>query len=115
MGLLSVIFPEGTRAAPGEDKDFNIGGALLAQKSEYPVIPLAHNAGEYWPRYSFFKYPGVIKVKIGPAIETKGKKQNKSTWKLQHGFLKPCMKYHFLNTHYYHEQITTNFSLVPYY
>ena len=84
-GFVVVIFPEGTRAAPGEDKDFNIGGALLAQKSEYPVIPLAHNAGEYWPRYSFFKYPGVIKAKIGPAIETKGKKAKQinmeaSTW-----------------------------------
>jgi 1-acyl-sn-glycerol-3-phosphate acyltransferase len=73
-GFVVVIFPEGTRAAPGEDKDFNIGGALLAQKSEYPVIPLAHNAGEFWPRYSFFKYPGIIKVKIGPVINTKGKK-----------------------------------------
>lgn len=73
-GLVVVIFPEGTRAAPGEDKKFNAGGAMLAQKSAYPVIPLAHNAGEFWPRYSFLKYPGTIKVKIGPAIETKNKK-----------------------------------------
>jgi len=84
-GFVVVVFPEGTRAAPGEDKEFSIGGALLAQKSGYPVIPIAHNAGEYWPRYSFFKYPGVIKVRIGPAIETKGKKakqinQEASTW-----------------------------------
>ena len=73
-GFVVVIFPEGTRAAPGENKKFNGGGALLAQKSAYPVIPLAHNAGEYWPRYSFLKYPGTIKVKLGPAIETKTKK-----------------------------------------
>ena len=53
---------------------FNVGGALLAHKSGFPVIPIAHNAGDYWPRYSFFKYPGVIKVKIGPVIETKGRK-----------------------------------------
>lgn len=73
-GLVVIIFPEGTRAAPGENKPFKIGGALLAEKSGYPVIPLAHNAGEFWPRYSFLKYPGTISVKIGSAIETKGKK-----------------------------------------
>jgi 1-acyl-sn-glycerol-3-phosphate acyltransferase len=47
---------------------------MLAHKTGYPVIPLAHNAGEFWPRYSFLKYPGVIKVKIGAPIETEGKK-----------------------------------------
>ncbi len=73
-GFVVVIFPEGTRAAPGENKKFNAGGALLAEKSEYPVVPLAHNAGEFWPRYSFLKYPGTIQVKIGPAIATQGKK-----------------------------------------
>jgi 1-acyl-sn-glycerol-3-phosphate acyltransferase len=46
----------------------------LACKSGYPVIPVAHNAGDYWPRYSFLKYPGVIKLKIGPVIESKGRK-----------------------------------------
>ncbi|WP_305909219.1 lysophospholipid acyltransferase family protein [Methylomarinum sp. Ch1-1] len=73
-GLFVVIFPEGTRAAPGENKKFNAGGAMLAQKSAYPVIPLAHNAGEFWPRYSFLKYPGTIQVRIGPVIQTEGKK-----------------------------------------
>ncbi len=72
-GFVVVIFPEGTRAAIGENKKFKAGGALLAQKSGYPVIPLAHNAGEFWPRYSFLKYPGTITVKIGPAITTKEK------------------------------------------
>lgn len=73
-GLFVVVFPEGTRVAPGQNKKFNAGGAMLAQKSSYPVLPLAHNAGEFWPRNSFLKYPGVIKVKIGPLIETKDKK-----------------------------------------
>jgi len=84
-GLVIVVFPEGTRAAPGENLKFNVGGALLAQKSGYPVIPLAHNAGTFWPRYSFLKHPGTITVKIGPAIETKNKKakeinQEAETW-----------------------------------
>jgi 1-acyl-sn-glycerol-3-phosphate acyltransferase len=73
-GLSVLIFPEGTRTAPKELKSFSIGGAMLAHKSGYPVIPVAHNAGDFWPRYSFFKYPGVIKVKIGPMIESKGRK-----------------------------------------
>ncbi|MGJ0492056.1 lysophospholipid acyltransferase family protein [Methylobacter sp.] len=73
-GMWVVIFPEGTRTAPGEEKKFGAGGAMLAQKSGYPVIPIALNAGEYWPRYSFLKYPGTIKVKIGPAIASQGRK-----------------------------------------
>jgi 1-acyl-sn-glycerol-3-phosphate acyltransferase len=73
-GLVVVIFPEGTRTAPGENKKFNAGGAMLAHQSGYPVIPLAHNAGEYWPRYSFLKHPGTIRVKIGPPITSTGKK-----------------------------------------
>lgn len=73
-GLWVVVFPEGTRTAPGEKKKFNAGGAILAQKTGYPVIPIAHNAGEYWPRYSFLKYPGTIQVRIGPPIETQNRK-----------------------------------------
>ncbi len=72
-GLFVLIFPEGTRVAPGHTKKFGAGGAILANKSGFPVVPLAHNAGEFWPRNSFLKYPGVIKVKIGPMILTQGK------------------------------------------
>lgn len=73
-GLFVLIFPEGTRVAPGKVKKFGAGGAMLAQKSGFPVVPVAHNAGEFWPRNSFLKYPGVIKVKIGPVISTTDKK-----------------------------------------
>ena len=72
-GKWMVLFPEGTRTPPGKSQKYKIGGALLAEKSGYPVIPIAHNAGEYWPRHSFIKWPGTIKVVIGPAIETKGR------------------------------------------
>ena len=74
QGLWVLIFPEGTRTEAGKIRKFSIGGAMLAQKTGFPVIPVAHNAGDFWPRYSFVKYPGVIKVKIGPVIETKGRK-----------------------------------------
>jgi 1-acyl-sn-glycerol-3-phosphate acyltransferase len=73
-GLSVLIFPEGTRAGAREVLKFNVGGAMLAHKTCFPVIPVAHNAGDFWPRYSFFKYPGVIKLKIGPVIESKGRK-----------------------------------------
>ncbi|MDO9167803.1 MAG: lysophospholipid acyltransferase family protein [Methylobacter sp.] len=73
-GLSVLVFPEGTRAGAREVLKFNIGGAMLAHKTGFPVIPVAHNAGDFWPRYSFLKYPGVIKLKIGPPIETKGRK-----------------------------------------
>ena len=74
QGLWVLVFPEGTRAGAREVMKFNIGGAMLAQKTGFPVIPVAHNAGDFWPRYSFLKYPGVIKLKIGPVIESKGRK-----------------------------------------
>jgi 1-acyl-sn-glycerol-3-phosphate acyltransferase len=73
-GLWVVIFPEGTRTAAGEVKKFSAGGALLAEKSGVPVIPVVHNAGDFWPRYSFLKYPGTIRVRIGPCIESQGRK-----------------------------------------
>lgn len=72
-GRWVVIFPEGTRVAVGARKRYGIGGALLAERTGYPVIPVAHNAGEFWSRRSFIKTPGTIRVVIGPAMETRGK------------------------------------------
>ncbi len=72
-GLWVVIFPEGTRVPPGETRRYGIGGAVLAEKSGYPVVPVAHNAGEFWPRRAFLKRPGTIRVVIGPPIESKGR------------------------------------------
>jgi 1-acyl-sn-glycerol-3-phosphate acyltransferase len=72
-GRTVILFPEGTRTAPGKSGRYRIGGAKLAEGTGYPVIPIAHNAGEYWPRRRFIKRPGVIKVRIGPPIETQNK------------------------------------------
>lgn len=72
-GRWVVIFPEGTRIAPGKKGRYAPGGAMLAEHSGYPVVPVAHNAGEFWPRRGFIKRPGVIQVVIGPVIESKGK------------------------------------------
>jgi len=72
-GLCVVIFPEGTRTKPTGPGRYRVGGAILAAESGYPVIPVAHHAGEFWPRKSFIKSPGHITVRIGPQITTKGK------------------------------------------
>jgi 1-acyl-sn-glycerol-3-phosphate acyltransferase len=73
QGRWIVIFPEGTRVAPGQKKRYGIGGAILAEESGYPLVPVAHNAGEFWPRRGLVKRPGVIKVVIGPVIKPNGK------------------------------------------
>ncbi len=75
-GRLVMIFPEGTRVAPGERKRYGMGGALLAEKSGYPIIPVAHNAGVFWRRRGVKKYPGTIQMVIGQPIDTKDKKAN---------------------------------------
>lgn len=73
-GRVVVVFPEGTRTAPGEKRKYGIGGAMLAEKSGYPVIPIAHNAGVFWKRRGLKKYPGTIDVVVGKPIESKGRK-----------------------------------------
>jgi len=67
------IFPEGTRVHPSKKVRFKAGGAKLAVHSGYPVYPVAHNAGECWPRDGLIKTPGKITVSIGPRIEVAGK------------------------------------------
>jgi 1-acyl-sn-glycerol-3-phosphate acyltransferase len=73
QGMWVSIFPEGTRIAPGKVGRYGIGGALLATRTGTPILPIAHNAGEYWPRYAFRKRPGTIRVVIGPPIQTAGR------------------------------------------
>lgn len=72
-GTWVIIFPEGTRVPVGERVKYGIGGALLAQKSGFPVLPVAHNAGYFWKRRGFLKYPGTIQIRLGPLINPQGK------------------------------------------
>jgi len=72
-GIWVVVFPEGTRVAPGTRRRYGIGGAALAAASGYPVVPVAHNAGSFWPRRGFLKRPGTIRLVIGPVIDSHGK------------------------------------------
>ncbi len=84
-GIWLVIFPEGTRVKPGIKSKYKIGGAVMAVASEYPIVPVAHNAGASWPRHSYIKKPGTITVSIGEPIPTIGKQpealmQEVETW-----------------------------------
>ena len=71
-GRWPILFPEGTRMAPGKTGRYRMGGARLAAYTGVPVIPIAHNAGTLWPRNAFLKKPGTVTISFGPPIETKG-------------------------------------------
>lgn len=71
-GYSVIIFPEGTRAAPGHKRRYKIGGAHLGVETGAPVLPVALNSGEFWGRNAFFKTPGTVTVSIGPAIDPAG-------------------------------------------
>jgi 1-acyl-sn-glycerol-3-phosphate acyltransferase len=72
-GSWVIVFPEGTRVPVGQQRRFGIGGAALAAGTGYPVVPVAHNAGTFWPRRGFRKLPGTVHVIIGPPIDPQGK------------------------------------------
>lgn len=78
-GIWVVIFPEGTRVAPGSRGTYQPGGGMLAAESGRPVIPVAHNAGWFWPRNSFRKHPGHIRMVIGPPIDSAGRSAKEIT------------------------------------
>jgi len=71
-GFFIVIFPEGTRIAPGKRGKYRAGGARLAVQTNTPVLPVAHNAGLCWGKNAFLKYPGLVTVSIGPPIQPDG-------------------------------------------
>lgn len=68
-----VVFPEGTRIAAGRRGRYRLGGAVLASETGVPVVPVAHNAGEHWPRRSLRLRPGTVTVRIGRPIPTTGR------------------------------------------
>jgi len=73
-GLWVVIFPEGTRTPPGQAGKYNAGGAMLATRTGYPVVPVAHNAGVYWGQGRFRITPGTVQVVVGPTLDPDGRR-----------------------------------------
>jgi len=68
-GQQIVIFPEGTRSKPGHKGVYQSGVASLYSHLKIPVVPVAHNAGLYWPRRGFIKYPGTITLEFLSPIQ----------------------------------------------
>ena len=83
QGRWVLIFPEGTRAAPGEHGVYGSSSAMLAVNSGCPILPVAHNAGEFWPRRGFIKYPGTIELVFGPLIRSEGHKAKELNKRLE--------------------------------
>ncbi len=54
---------------PGETKRYGISGAALAEEAGCKIVPVAHNAGDFWPKRGLRKYPGNIRFVIGPPID----------------------------------------------
>ncbi len=63
-----IIYPEGTRTAPGTDAPYHSGVAALYTQLGIPVVPVALNSGCFWPRNSFVKTPGTMVVQILPPL-----------------------------------------------
>ncbi|MCO4810421.1 MAG: 1-acyl-sn-glycerol-3-phosphate acyltransferase [Gammaproteobacteria bacterium] len=72
-GVWVTIFPEGTRMPPGETRKYGVSGAALAQEANVMIVPVAHNAGDFWPRLVFTKRPGLVRFCIGPPISAQGR------------------------------------------
>lgn len=67
-GLWVAVFPEGTRVPLGQTRRYGLSGALLAAANGRPIVPVAHNAGQFWRRRGFLKRPGTIRVVIGDPV-----------------------------------------------
>lgn len=67
-GINVMIFPEGTRVRHGETRRYGMSGAALAGGAELPIVPVAHNAGLFWPRRGVMKHPGTVTFVIGEPV-----------------------------------------------
>ena len=68
LGRKIIIFPEGTRVAPGDDRPYKGGVGVLYRELNIPVVPMALNSGLLWGKNSFIKKPGLITIEFLPPI-----------------------------------------------
>ena len=71
-GAWMLFHPEGTRVPIGQKKRYKTGGTRLAIETNTPVVPIVHNAADFWPKKGFFKKAGTITVRIGKPIYPDG-------------------------------------------
>ena len=67
-GRQILIYPEGTRRSPGDEPAYKQGVSMIYEATGLPVVPVAHNAGMFWPRRKFLRYPGKMTVEFLPPI-----------------------------------------------
>jgi 1-acyl-sn-glycerol-3-phosphate acyltransferase len=72
-GRWIIMFPEGTRTPVGSQGKYKSGGARLATRTGTPIVPIAVNSGECWPKKRFVLTPGLITVSIGRPIPVEGR------------------------------------------
>jgi len=92
-GISVVVFPEGTRQPYNQLGDYQNGGAAIAKKTGYDIIPVYHNAGKIWPKGSFIKKPGVITIVIGKAISSSSMTSSGITEVIRNWTLEQANKY----------------------
>lgn len=68
QGRQIVIFPEGTRRPAGAPPAYKYGVAHLYENLGVPCVPVSLNTGLYWPRRSFLRRPGTVRIEIGTPI-----------------------------------------------
>jgi 1-acyl-sn-glycerol-3-phosphate acyltransferase len=90
-GMWVMIFPEGTRMPPGTTRRYGLSGALLAERTGRPIVPVAHNAGDFWRRNAFLKYPGTVQVRIGKPVFADGRRPDEVNAEIQ-GWIEAQMK-----------------------
>lgn len=78
-GIWVSIFPEGTRVPYGETRKYGISGAALAHGAGVQIVPVAHNAGDFWRRREFSMHPGLIRFCIGPPIDASSQPPKETT------------------------------------
>lgn len=89
-GVWVTIFPEGTRVPPGEAGRYGISGAALAKAAGCLIVPVAHNAGDFWPRRGLRKRPGTVRFCIGPPIDA-SQQSPKETTRLVQNWIETTM------------------------
>ena len=72
-GIWVTIFPEGTRMPPGMTRRYGISGALLAAEAGVQIVPVAQNAGDFWPRRGWLKRPGLVRFVVGRPVDAAGR------------------------------------------
>ena len=63
-----IIYPQGTRVAPGVKKAYKVGTGLLYEQLGQPCVPVGTNVGVFWPKRSILRKPGLAVVEFLPVI-----------------------------------------------